>query len=259
MNGGRIARHYRHRQGGQVARNICLRCFQFGHRKGPHCRNDPLVTCGKCYRAYIFTTDCSCERSTKEDMTLRLVAGTIHPRPVIDVTVGIKTFEAFINMSIERTTINLDVLRHINECNRMINVPNVANQELVEYPIRRRYRQAILQLQIHEHQNDPIILGMDYFMIMGFDLTTDRVTINQRSPVLACSKTVDFLYNRPEGSNLRTWLEENNRPMYQEYQKEEQPQIQEEQRVFIENEQIDEERDADILELHAAEEDLLSD
>lgn len=259
MNLGRVSRHYRHRRGANFAPNLCLRCFHFGHRRGPQCRNDPLVACGKCYRAYIFTTDCSCDNSPRQEMTLRMVSGANHPRPVIDVTIGIKTYEAFINMSVERTTISPEVVAHINKCNELINVPRVANAETIEFSVRRRYRQAVLQLKVCDLQTEPVILGMDYFMAIGFDLTIDRVTINQRSPVLTCPKTIDFIYNQPEGRDLRTWLQQNDRPLYTEYTKYEQPALQEEPRIVIENDQVQgEDRDADILELHADNE-LLSD
>ncbi|KAL5276764.1 hypothetical protein ACFFRR_002157 [Megaselia abdita] len=188
-----------------------------------------------------------------------MVAGIAHPRPVIDVTVGIRTYEAFINMSIERSRINLEVLHHIQDCNRMINVSNddFIDNEPIEFPVRRRHRQAVLKLEIHITQIESIILGMDYFMVMGFNFIMDRVSINQRSPVLTCPKTIDFIYNHPEGKDLREWLQENDRPVYREYKKDEQTGLQEEPRVFINNDSSDTEpEDADILQLNAEESDL---
>lgn len=258
MNRGRIARHYRQRRGVDIAQNLCLRCFQFGHRRGPHCRNDPLVTCGRCYRVYIFTKDCSCSQPRQEEMTLRLVSGTHYPRPVIDVTIGIRTYEAFINMSIENTKISLDVFQHINECRALMNQPRFTLNTSFEFPVRRRNQQASLRLDVQEQQADSVILGMDFFMRTGFTFVADRVSINERSPVIRCPKTVDFLYNLPQGSDLQSWLQENNRPIYDPYLRGEQPQLLEEPRVVIENPADDppEDRDEDILDLHADEADL---
>lgn len=190
-----------------------------------------------------------------------MVSGSHYPRPVIDVTIGIKSYEAFINMSIERTRISLEVFRHINECKALINEPTFTPHAPVEFPIRRRNRQATLMLDFQEQQIDPVILGMDFFMRIGFTLIADRVSINERSPVMRCPRTIDFLYNQPQGTGLQSWLEENNRPMYRQYQKGEQAELAEEQRVYIDNDPIandppQENEEADILELHPSNDDL---
>lgn len=258
MNQGRISRHYRNRRGMDVARNLCLRCFKFGHRRGPQCKNDPLVTCGKCYRVYMFTKDCAHEKSTQEEMTLRLVSGNQFPRPIIDVTIGIKSYEALINMTIEKTRISLDVLEHINECQALINEPQFNfHTDIVEFTIRRRNSHTLLQLDVLEHQTDSVILGMDFFIRNGFNLTVDRVSINERSPVMKCPKSIDFLYNQPQGQELHSWLQENNRPTYNEYKKGEHPELIEEPRVVIENNlEIIPANNDDILQIHLSDDDL---
>lgn len=194
-------------------------------------------------------------------MTLRMVSGSEYPRPVIDVTIGIKSYEAFINMSIEKTRISVEVYNHINECKALMNEPRFPNHVPVEFPIRRRNRQATLKLDVHEQQTDPVILGMDFFMRIGFTLIADRVSINERSPVMRCPRTIDFLYNQPQGIDLQSWLEENNRPMYCQYQKGEPPELAEEQRVSIDNDAISndpplENEEADMLQLHPTDDDL---
>lgn len=255
MNTGRISRHYRRRRGVDIAKNICLRCFQFGHRKGPHCKNDPLVTCGICYRSYIFTTDCN--HSNSEVLTLRLVEGEKYAKPVIDIVIGTNIYEAYINLSIENTRINLDVLDHINECKELLQLPKVTLPGLISFTVRRRFRQALLQLEVKIAQTEPVVLGMDFFMETGFELTADRVSINERSPILSSTKTIDYLYNLPQGSHLRGWLNEKNRPMCNGYIKGDQPELQEPQ-VQINPQPVDDTdvtEDNDVLELHASFED----
>lgn len=266
MNSGRIHRHYRSRRGVEISREICLRCFQFGHRRHS-CRNEPIVTCGKCYRVYIFTQDCLCTHHSKKEMTLRMVAGSTYPRPVIDVTIGIKTYEAFINMSMEITTISFDVFEHINECKAIMNEAPFILPTPVNFPVRRHNKQATLALNVQELQITPVILGMDFFMNIGFTLTADRVSINERSPVMSCPKTIDFLYNQPHGEDLHAWLTENHRPTFSQYTKGEQPELTEEQRVYINNNNINNDNnnniqdptdksDPDVLQLHPSDADL---
>lgn len=194
-------------------------------------------------------------------MTLRMVSGNEYPRPVIDVTIGIKSYEAFINMSIENTRISSSVFHHINECKTLMNEERFTLDVPFEFPIRRRNRQAILRLDVQEQQTDPVILGMDFFMNIGFTLIADRVSVNERSPVIRCPKTIDFLYNQPHGTNLQSWLEENNRPMFHPYQKGSQPELAEEQRICFDNQPtvndpLQENLEADILQLHPSNDDL---
>lgn len=257
MNAGRFSRHHYQRRGVQLSTDICLRCFQFGHRRH-QCRNDPLVTCGKCYRTYMFTKDCLCQQPGKADLTLRMVSGQKYQKPVIDVTIGIKTYAACMNMSIENSRISLEVFQHINECKRLMNETEFVLPGVVQFPIRRRQRQATLDLEVNEEQTDAVILGMDFFVETGFTLTIDRVCVNERSPVLSCPKTIDFLYNQPQGKNLRSWLEKNDRPLYSEYKKGDSPELVEEQRVYLNNnlEEQHEDQISDILELHADDDDL---
>lgn len=102
MNRERVQRHYRNYRRGPnfVARmKFCLRCLQFGHYRHS-CRNDPIVTCGKCFRAYFFGDECVCNhRNRQEEMSLRMVQDQKHPRPCIDVRIGRQIFEAFFNQS----------------------------------------------------------------------------------------------------------------------------------------------------------------
>lgn len=188
-------------------------------------------------------------------MTLRMVSGATYPRPVIDVTMGIHTYEAFINMSIENTRISLEVLNQINECKALLNEEPFTINTRVEFPIRRRNHQTNVLLDIQEHQTDPVILGMDFFMNMGFKLVADHVEINERSPVMNCPKSIDYLYNKPQGRDLRTWLQETHQPIHTGYTKEETT-----EENINHNNNTDAQENAydsdDILELHASDEDL---
>lgn len=260
MNPGRIFRNYDHRRGADVARNICLRCFKFGHNR-KNCRNNPIVACGKCYRTYMFTRDCTHSRLNAEPLTLRMVAGSSFPRPVIDVMIGNRSFEAYINMSSEETHINPEVLKHINDERAKRDLPICVFAAEVEYSITRRNREVSLTMKVTENQSESIILGMNFFMKMGFELKLDFVSINEESPVMKCPKTVDFLYNHPQGNELHAWSESNNYPLYSSYEKGEQPNLVEEPRVIIENDHIQPahqptENYEDVLQIHPNEDDL---
>lgn len=264
MNRGRISRQYRSNRRGAGTmpnRDFCLRCLQFGHHR-QCCRNDPLVSCGSCFRAYFFGTECACKNTHIDRMTLRLIGGQEHPRPCIDVMIGFESYEALINLSTSRTTINVEVLNHINSLRNLTNLPVANCPGLVEFAIRRRQKQITLTLEICENQLDPVILGMDFLMGTGFSLTMDRVSLNENSPVIENPKTVDFLYNLPQGRSLKNWLQNHNRPMYNKYQKGHLPTLQEEPFVIINNrpdennEEIEAVIDEDVLEIHADNEDF---
>lgn len=261
MSRGRICKEYRRNRRGPgipIKIEFCLRCLQFGHHRYG-CRNDPLVSCGSCFRAYFFATECPCHNPQNDQMTLRLIGGQNYPRPCIDIMIGFESYEALINLSKSTTTINLEVLNHINSLRNLTKLPEFTYPGFVEFPIRRRFKQITLQLEIKDDQVDPVILGMDFLMGTGFSLTMDRVSINENSPVIKNSKMVDFLYNLPKGRFLKNWLQKCNRPMYNQYQKGHLPSLQLEPVVCINNYQHEEEElaaDKDILDIHTDIEDL---
>lgn len=262
MNRGRISRHRNNRRGPESIRRMvfCLRCLDFGHYRN-NCRNDPIVSCGTCFRAYYFGTDCPCAHPDRSEQTLRMVGGQRYPRPCIDVTIGSQSFEAFINQSTSQTTINRNVLNHINVIRQQMNLPAVAYPGMVQFPIRRRHREVRLDLEIRE-QRDDVILGNDFLTLAGFSLTLDRVSINERSPVVETCKTIEFIYNMPQGEHLKSWLDRNHSPLYNKYKKGDQPELQLEPRVVVENDQYIANpdagaiSDADVLDIHPEDEDL---
>lgn len=267
MNRGKIYRRYRNSQGYRrgaesVTKTVfCLRCLQFGHYRTT-CRNEPYATCGKCFRAYFFGDACVCEnRNNNEEMTLRMVKDQKYQRPCLDITIGFQIFEAFSNQSTSETTINKRVLDHINSVREHMNLPPVTTG-FIEFPVKKRNKQVMLELQIREDQSDPVILGNDFFTQVGFNFTVDRVTVNERSPVVDNANTIDFLYNLEQGQQLKTWLDKEDRPMYNKYQKGSSPTLKLEPYVILENDQHIPQpedsavSDADVLDLHADEDDL---
>lgn len=199
-------------------------------------------------------------------MTLRLVADQKYPRPCIDVTIGYHTYAAFVNQSTDQTTINQDVLNRINSLRIHMDLPPIASPNLVEITIKRRDKQVTLEVETVETQKDPIVLGNDFMMGSGFSLSMDGIAINERSPVIDSPDTIDFIYNLEQGQSLRKWLEENERPMYNQYVFGQEPTLQQEPRVVVaylpsETEEEAENEtgtvsDADVLQLHAETEDL---
>lgn len=226
--------------------------------------NEPIVTCGHCFRAYYFSTECPCNQNDQHGMTLRMVGGEPYPRPCIDVMIGNNSYEALINQSKSRTTINLEVFNYINFLKEQNNLPASATNEVITFNIKRRQKEVLVEIEINENQNDPIVIGMEFLIKTGFNLTIDKVTVNQSSPVIENSTTVNFLYNLEHGDRLRSWLETNNKPLYHSYKKGDQALLQEEPRVIIDNErhnqQIPEhqpvDRDNDILDLDTDVDDL---
>lgn len=264
MNRGRINRRQRDfRRGPEFGRRaiFCLRCLQFGHYR-QNCKNDPIVTCGSCFRAYHFCAECPCSNRNNNAQTLRLVGGQRFSRPCIDVTIGSESFEAFINQSSSQTTINSHVLNHINSIRQRTNLPPISCPGTVQFGIKRRQREVTLDLEAREQQTDAVILGNDFLSVAGFSLTLDRVTINERSPVVENCRTVDFLYNMPQGDRLKSWLERNHRPLYNQYMKGDEPTLQNQPVVEINNDQYDGQdeagalSDADVLDIHPENDDL---
>lgn len=264
MNRDRV--HRRYRRGSKKAPNLCLRCFQFGHYRN-NCKNEPIVTCGNCFRAYYFSTECPCNQNDQGGMTLRMVGGEPFPRPCIDVMIGNNTYEALLNQSKSRTTINLEVLNYINFLKEQNNLPTTTSDEITNFNIKRRQKEVMVEIEVNENQTDPIIIGMEFLIRTGFDLTVDKVSVNQFSPVVDNSTTVDFLYNLSQGNRLRSWLEARNRPLYNKYQKGEPALLQEEPRIVINNDQNQQEEhehqhqnhpesDVDVLDLHTDTDDL---
>ncbi|KAL5275452.1 hypothetical protein ACFFRR_001368 [Megaselia abdita] len=263
MNRGRIERSYRqHRRGTTKATDLCLRCFEFGHRRSS-CRNDPLVACGNCFRSYYFSTECPCNQASENGMSLRLVGGESYPRPCIDVKISQNSYSALINLSTTHTKINKKVLDHINYVQNTLNLPVFSSEDLIRYPIKRRQKEVLVDLVVEENQTDPVVLGMEFLMKTNFDFALDKVAINERSPIIRCPNTVDFLYNLPQGEFLKSWMQEKDKPMYHQYTKGENAKLQEEPIVIIENDyqqdHHDEQKiasDSDILDLHTDTDDL---
>lgn len=270
MNSGRgkINRYYRHghRRGPTIPnRQFCLKCFKYGHQRRI-CSNEPLVACGNCFRAYFFTTECVCDMTramTAHEMTLRLVSDQRYPRPCMDVTIGQKVFPAYFNLATSQTTVNINVFNHINATREQQNLPIFDHQNLIPFPVKRRNRLFILELQVNPNQPELVILGNDFLTKSGFDFKVDCVNINELSPLLENTLSIEFLYNMPQGESLRSWLENNDRPLFNGYQKEQQPSLQDEPVVLITNEEVaaDQAEDGevaneDVLDLHPENEDL---
>lgn len=283
MECGRINRHYRSRGGSNQNRSkrgginqtrtllkpkLCVRCFEMGHWRGPNCKSiNPNMACGKCFRMNFFAIDCPhCAKNptvgVKDGMTLRL-CGQVQPRLFIDVIFGGKTFPALINTSIYRSRINLEALAIINEERRHANLSKIRPSGLINYTIRRRRRELNLSFVIKPNQREMVIVGMDFLFKTGFSLTIDRVTITQRSAVTKSPTTIDFLYNRPQGSQLFNWMEIMNYPMYHPYERDSVPILKEMPEVTISNEYYhseedeveDDESEQDIIDINLDDED----
>lgn len=267
MNRGRIQRHYR--RGSRKAVDLCLRCFKFGHHRRS-CRNEPIVTCGNCFRAYYFSTECPCNQNDTNGMSLRLVGGESFPRPCIDVMIGNNTYEALINQSKSRTTINQEVLNYINFLQEQNNLPTFNPNEIINFALKRRQKEVLVEMEMVALQTNPIVIGMEFLIKTGFELTIDNVSINQHSPVLESPTTINFLYNLVQGEMLRSWMATRNKPMYNRYRKGNHPLLQEEPRVIIQNNdhqnhpnpehqhqaQHNIDSDGDAIELHTDTDDL---
>lgn len=261
MSSGKITRHYRHhRRGCRKSLNVCLRCFQFGHQRR-NCSNEPLVGCGKCTRAYFFTTECVCDNSNTDGMTLRMVGGETYQRPCIDILIGNRPFEAFFNQSRSIATISIEVLEHINSLRELENLPTLPPFGIFNHPIQRRKKIVEVELEVQKDQEIPVIIGMEILVKTGFQFGMDNVIVNERSPVIDTPKTIDFLYNMVQCNSLTKWMKSKNKPMYKKYKKGNEPSLKEEPRVIIRYEPLSDqpsthETDADILELHANDENL---
>lgn len=266
--------HIRNRRGATVADDLCLRCFEFGHRRGCYCGNEPIVACGKCFRMNYFTMNCPCSRPSDvldDQMSLRLVGGSA-PRPFIDVMIGFTTYPALLNTGLVRTRINSLVLENINFFREQMELPLAVFPGLVRFNVRRRHREVELEMEIRPHQPCPIELGMDFMMAIGFSLNVDRVNLNQHSPRVAGFNTIDYIYNHSQGRQLRRWIRRYRGAMYHPYQRGNQPQLQEVPIINIPNNppqvqpqaqpqpQLQVAENEDVLELHADEniEDLLN-
>ncbi|KAL5283675.1 hypothetical protein ACFFRR_006131 [Megaselia abdita] len=199
MNRGRVSRKYRnYRRGASNVVDMCLRYFHFGHHRIT-CRKEPIVTCGKCFRAYYFSTECPCNHNDTDGMTFRLVGGEPFPRPCIDVMIGNNNYEALINQSKSRTTINSEVFNYINFLKEQSNLPAVSSNEIIHFNIKRRQKEVMVEIETDKHQTNPIIIGMEFLTKTGFELRIDKVSVNQCSPVLESPTTINFLYNLEQG------------------------------------------------------------
>lgn len=197
-------------------------------------------------------------------MTLRLVKsyGKKYPRPCMDITIGFNTYPAFVNQATDQTTINIEVLEHLNSLREEINLPPITFPNLIEATLKRRDHQVTLELEIKENQVEHVILGNDFMMEKGFNLSIDGIQVHENSAVLDSPNTIDFIYNHDQGIAVKQWMQENDRPMYQKYERGAEPSLQMEPFVVINNDlaqhndQEEDNEDADVLQLHAENEDL---
>lgn len=264
MNSGRINRHHNNRRGPDALNRqlFCLRCLKFGHYR-QNCWNKPIATCGRCFRTNYLRKECPCNTNAIHGMNLRMVGDQTFPRPCLDVSIGSRLFEAFINQSTSQTTINPDVLSHINSKREQMNLPKVTCPGVVNFQIKRREIEVTLDLEVRKDQTEAVILGNDFLTGSGFHLTVDGITVNERSIVVDNSRTIDFLYNMPQqGGQLKEWLEANHRPLMSKYTKGENPALQQEPIIIVQNEQYIPQPeagaviDADVLDIHPEDEDL---
>lgn len=271
MNHNKVNRYYRKPQSNINQDKLCIRCFCIGHRREDGCgSNEPHIACSQCFRMNIFSQNCVCSNCFKtlsqKGMTLRLSDGKC-PRPYIDVIFGGRIIPALINTSSYRSSINLEALELINAERRLAELSEFTYPGTLEYKIRRRNRTLTLLFTINATQPQLLKVGMQFLMRSGFALTIDRVTISQRSAVTTNPYTIDFLYNRPQGYQLRQLLKRRKLPMYTEYVEGLLPELQEKPEITVHNEYYNpdavasEESDGpkiqeDVLSLDADEEDL---
>lgn len=239
MNNNKIHRNYRKRRN-NFPEKLCIRCFSLGHLREDGCgNNEPQIACSKCYRMNLFSQNCVCSNiirtNAQKGMTLRLSDESC-PRPYIDVIFGGKVIPALINTSSYKSSINLEALDLINAERRKAELSEFSYPGTLEYTICRRNRYLKLLFTISNNQPQLLKLGMQFLMKSGFSMTVDRVTISHKSAVTTSPLTIDFLYNRPQGFQLRKYVKKRKMAMYTEYVEGISPGLQGTNEVTITNE-----------------------
>lgn len=190
--------------------SICDICFQ-KHSPRVSCTNSEIIACNSCFRLNVRSSNCTCEHyAYNSPQILRLVGSKSSPFWYVDVQIFDQAFPAMINTSIIKCRISLQLSVWIQMTSNGV-VDDDATQILV--PISREDgRIAEVKCDINKSQTEMIELGQQYLKYFGYTLTLGNDTINsQTSPIAKHSQEVNFIYNLPEGQDLRNYLNKSRR------------------------------------------------
>lgn len=141
--------------------NLCLRCFNYNHRK-ENCLQNTVITCSTCYRINYLTRNCCHLPETTDDeyyQSFRMV-GQKHTRFFIDVEINGKMIAALVNTNLCRSIIDVAVKDFI-----MVNVKDHAISLFNEIStqVRITRQKMILQFEVQNLKGDLLImLGQDF-------------------------------------------------------------------------------------------------
>lgn len=184
-------------------------CYRTGHSSRGPCPNDGIISCTRCFRAYVFSNGCYCmdKRRPEPCQVLRLIGKPKAPRWFIDLSIKGENFPAMLNTSITRCRVTNGFAKWWNSFDS-IKSPHEPNMILLE--IQRKGRRIQITCDVVDKLEDDfdIELGTELMTFLGYTFTMENITVkSNHSPVLSNPHEMEFVYNFPSlGADLRLFL-----------------------------------------------------
>ena len=198
---------------------ICRRCYDTDHSR-TECDRTGIVACSICYRMNVFTSNC-CERGKYKEITdvqhqVFRLAGTPIPQLFVDVEIFMKNIPGLVNTGSTQTKISPQLFNYIISFDELIADKKRESQKFIMVPITLRKSTFDIKCKV-EHLTPKIHLelGMDYLMQRPFEFKFDNITLNSRQSWVADShEEFDYLYNKPKGKKLKTFLRKKEQDLF---------------------------------------------
>lgn len=188
--------------------SICDACF---HKHSPRteCTHPQLTACKSCFRVNVRSATCTCDHHMySSPQILRMVGQKSGPFWYVDIQIFDQAFPAMINTSILKCRVNHQLSVWLQITSNGV-VDNEATEIIV--PITRKDgRIAEVCCDINKPQLEMMELGQQFLKYAGYVLTLGDDTIDsQQSPLAKDPQEVNYVYNLPEGQELRLHLNNN--------------------------------------------------
>lgn len=175
-------------------RPICLRCFAYDHHRS-ECKNDPVISCSKCFGLNYLTRDCcgSPRKPTDEYYQSFRMVGSTDTKFFTDIPIANKMVAGLVDTNRSRTVIDWAVLEKLRTESPTVNYtpPNICS---INIP---KPHTSVLRTQVVSLPGDlRIVLGMDFLTQRHVELTLKGVKLQPKlNGQFARSPTARYIIN----------------------------------------------------------------
>lgn len=188
----------------------CSHCYHLGHLSNEPCPNDGIVSCTKCFRAYVFSKGCNYlnRRLPYPPQALRLVGGKKSPAWITDVSINGQLLPAMLNTGIARCQVSAAFAQWWQIINSINTNSNIISIEIKRKGRRIRVACDVVDSIMEIGENIHIQFGRELMTFLGYSFTMEDITIkSNHSPILSSIYECEYIYNLPSiGEDLRTYL-----------------------------------------------------